>query len=236
MTKFALLGAALLGVAAPAFAQEPTILTSEQEFTRVEANGRAALDAGRIGDALLIAQDALTFARREFGPASQLAFRAMNDLAVVRLVKGESAAALPMALEAAGGLERLAGPDHPDTVNAMANLAQLYIALRRPVEAEPLLRRVYTTRVRTLGAAREGTLTALLEWAVFMSREHRLREIAGELQQGAATARTALGADNDTARDLSEAAEAARGAGSSRTGAGAPAEGPRGQERVRAGR
>lgn len=200
-----------LGAALFAWAQQPPILTSEQEFTRVEANGRAALDAGRTADALLIAQDALAFARREFGADSALAFRAMNDLAVVRQVKGEGEGALPLALAAAGGLERLAGPDHVDTLNALANLAQLYIQLRRPAEAEPLLRRVYTTRVRTLGAAHEGTLTALLEWAVFMSREHRLREIAGELQQGAARARAALGADNETTRDLTQAAEAARG-------------------------
>src|SRR5438128_12444425 len=85
-------------IAAPALAQDPPILTSEQEFARVEATGRAALDAGRYAEALLIAQDALTFARREFGPASALAFRAMNDLAVVRQVKGEGAAALPLAL------------------------------------------------------------------------------------------------------------------------------------------
>jgi tetratricopeptide (TPR) repeat protein len=200
-----------IGAAPPAQAQDQPILTSQQEFERVEATGRAALNAGHYADALLIAQDALTFARREFGASSLLAMRALNDLAVVRQFRGEREAALPLALEAAGGLERLAGPDDPETLNALANLAQLYVQLDRRSDAEALLRRVFTARERTLGAAHESTLQALLELAVFLSHQHRLSEISARLQQAAAAARTALGAENETARDLADAARAARG-------------------------
>ena len=205
----------LLAGAAPSLAaqQDGPILSAEREFERVESAGRSALAVGRYAEALAIAHDAYAFAEREFGPAHVLTLRGLNDLAVVHQVRRDYASALPLALQAVGGLERVAGGDHPETLNALANLAQLYIMMERKRDAEPLLRRVLAGRSRTLGADNEATLQSLLELAIFMNGEGRLREIAAEVRRGAEIARTALGEENGTARDLSDAAAAAQRAG-----------------------
>ena len=48
--------------------------------------------------------------------------------------------------------EQTLGPDHPDTVRSLDNLAMIDIALGRPAEAEALLKRVLASREKALGA------------------------------------------------------------------------------------
>ncbi len=93
-------------------------------------------------------------------------------------LRGELDLALPLALRAAGELERTVGPDHAETLNALANLAQLQLARGEKAQAEALLRRVHATRERVLGKSEEATLEALLELAIFLKKEGRLRVIS----------------------------------------------------------
>ncbi|HEY0115589.1 MAG TPA: tetratricopeptide repeat protein [Allosphingosinicella sp.] len=204
---------ALLAIPAGAVAagHDQPVLSAEAEFQRVSGAAQAAFNAGRFGDALMIARDAHAFAAGEFGPSHLLTLRTLNDMAVIHQMQGNHAAALPLALRASGELERTAGPDHPETLNALANLAQLHIRLDRRAEAEPLLRRVYAARERTLGLTNEATLGALLELAIFLNADRRLREIVALLDRGAAAARTALGPESGMAIDLADAAAAAKG-------------------------
>lgn len=225
MQRISLAAAAFLALATPsiAVAQEQPILSAEAEYDRVAAQARRYFTAGRYRDAMIMTRDAYGFIAGELGPQSILALRALNDIAVIHQLQGELDTALPLALESAGGLERVAGPDHAETLNALANLAQLHVERGDNNAAEPLMRRVIAARGRTLGAGDEATLNALLEYAVFLKRAGRLRELAGQLDRGVATARTSLGADAPVTRDLIAAAAEANGRDSPEDGAEAAA-------------
>jgi tetratricopeptide (TPR) repeat protein len=56
-------------------------------------------------------------------------------------------------------LERMLGPDHPDTMNARNSLAAAYQAADRPAEAVPLFERTLVGRERLLGPEHPDTLT-----------------------------------------------------------------------------
>jgi len=60
----------------------------------------------------------------------------------------------------AADLERLLGPEHPDTLNAWNSLAAAYLAAGRATEAVPLFERTLAMRQRTLGPDDPETLTS----------------------------------------------------------------------------
>jgi hypothetical protein len=204
--------------AAPADSQTPrtkaqqraAATAAETEYRAVTGRAQEAFGAGDFGRALQLSSQARDLAAARLGRDHPLYFQSLNDIAVVHQILGNEEAALPMALLAAGGLERVSGADDRETLNALSNLAQLYVRLDRSDEAEPLLRRVYATRERVLGLPHQATLNALLELAVFLSRRSRLAEIQPLLERGEAVARTALGPDSSSARDLGEALAASR--------------------------
>ena len=57
-------------------------------------------------------------------------------------------------------LERLLGPDHPDTLNSRNSLAAAYLAAGRVAEAIPLFEQTLAVRQRTLGPDDPETLTS----------------------------------------------------------------------------
>lgn len=210
-------GLALVAGAAPADAQRrPTAQqraaanAAEAEYRAITGRAQQAFGAGNFTQALQLSQQARDLAAARLGRDHPLYFQSLNDIGVVHQLLGQREAALPLALMAAGGLERVSGADDRETLNALANLAQLYVRLGRHEEAEPLLRRVYTTRERVLGLQHEATLNALLELAIFLNGRSRLVEIEPQLARGVEAARTALGAESGPARDLGEALAAAR--------------------------
>ena len=56
---------------------------------------------------------------------------------------------------------RVMGPDHPDTINSINNLASCLNDQRRFEDAEPLYRQALEARVRVLGASHPDTMTSL---------------------------------------------------------------------------
>jgi RNA polymerase sigma factor (sigma-70 family) len=57
-------------------------------------------------------------------------------------------------------LERLLGPDHPDTLNSRNSLAAAYLAAGRVADAIPLFEQILATRERLLGADHSDILTS----------------------------------------------------------------------------
>ena len=57
-------------------------------------------------------------------------------------------------------LERLLGPDHPDTLNSRNSLAAAYLAAGRVAEAIPLFEQTLAVRQRMLGPDDPETLTS----------------------------------------------------------------------------
>ncbi len=103
---------------------------------------------------------------RKRDPLSDRAYYAQGVLAHILYHRGRSdAEVLEMAEAAAKGLERTLGPDHPDTLKTLIDLASAYRAAGRLPDAIALLERVRDTSIAQLGPDHRGTLNALNDLA-----------------------------------------------------------------------
>jgi len=85
----------------------------------------------------------------------------LNGLALYLLGQGEYADAEGPARRALEALERVLGPEHPDTLTSVSNLAFLLARKGHYGAAEPLYRRALEARERVLGPEHPGTLTSV---------------------------------------------------------------------------
>ena len=85
----------------------------------------------------------------------------LRFLALYHLIElGDSAAqAVTVGEPLTADLDRLLGPEHPDTLNARNSLAAAYQAAGRPAEAIPLFEQTLVVRERLLGPEHPDTLT-----------------------------------------------------------------------------
>jgi tetratricopeptide (TPR) repeat protein len=85
----------------------------------------------------------------------------LRFLALYHLIElGDSAAqAVTLGEPLTADLDRLLGPEHPDTLNARNSLAAAYQAAGRPAEAIPLFEQTLVVRERLLGPEHPDTLT-----------------------------------------------------------------------------
>jgi len=114
-------------------------------WEKAESQWRAMLDAARKHD-----------------PRSAEAYKAQGELAHILCHRGGwNAEVLEMAEAAARGLERTLGPDHPDTLSMLDNLANVYQAVGRLPEATALFERVRDAQFVKLGPDHHDTLQTL---------------------------------------------------------------------------
>jgi hypothetical protein len=114
-------------------------------WAKAEAQLRSLLDAARKRD-----------------PQSAESYLALSRLAHILRHRGRrDAEVMKMAETAAEGLERTLGPDHPDTLTALNNLASAYQAAGKLAEAIALLERVRDARIAKFGPDLPDTLTAV---------------------------------------------------------------------------
>jgi tetratricopeptide (TPR) repeat protein len=116
-------------------------------------------------------------------------------------------------------LERLLGPEHPDTVRARSDLARAYHQTGRVADAVPLVEQVLTAREQLFGAEHARTLTARNNLASAYRATGRAAEAIPLFEQNVATCERLFGADHpktlasrhslDLARQ--ESAQAGRG-------------------------
>jgi tetratricopeptide (TPR) repeat protein len=116
-------------------------------------------------------------------------------------------------------LERLLGPEHPDTVRARSDLARAYHQTGRVADAVPLVEQVLTAREQLFGAEHARTLTARNNLASAYRATGRAAEAIGLFEQNVAACERLFGADHpktlasrhslDLARQ--ESAQAGRG-------------------------
>ncbi len=85
----------------------------------------------------------------------------LNQTGLYLRCRGRFAEAEPLLRSALGVCERVLGPEHPDTVVCLNNLATLLVALGRNDEAEQRYRRALTVRQRLLGPDHPATATSL---------------------------------------------------------------------------
>ena len=101
---------------------------------------------------------------------------ALNQRVVSLYQEGRYEDSITVALELRETLERVFGPDHPNTLASVSNLALLYSATGRYAEAEPLYLQALEARERTLGPDHPDTLNSLNNLAELYRRTGRYAE------------------------------------------------------------
>ena len=167
-------------------------------WEKAEAQLRAVLDAARQRD-----------------PRSAETYQAQGELAHILRHRGRrDAEVLEMAEAAAKGLERTLGPDHPDTLATLNNLAAAYQAVGKLPEAIALLERVRDARIAKLGPDHPDTLTTLNNLAAAYQAAGKLPEAIALLERVRDAQIAKLGPDHpDTLTTLNNLAVAYQAAG-----------------------
>ena len=93
-------------------------------------------------------------------------------------------------------LERLLGPEHPDTIRARSDLARAYHQTGRVADAVPLVEQVLTAREQLFGAEHARTLTARNNLASAYRATGRAAEAIPLFEQNVATCERLFGADH----------------------------------------
>jgi len=93
-------------------------------------------------------------------------------------------------------LERVLGPDHPDTISARNNLARAYRATGRVADAIPLVQQTLATRERLLGADHPSTITSRNNLASAYRASGRPAEAIPLFEANVAACERLLGADH----------------------------------------
>src|SRR5262249_53483106 len=84
----------------------------------------------------------------------------LNQQVVLLLSQGKYTEAATIAEKALPLAERAVGPEHPDTLESVDNLASLYQMQGRYDEAEPLFRRALSGYEKVLGHEHPSTLAS----------------------------------------------------------------------------
>jgi len=117
------------------------------------------------------------------------------------------AEAEPLYRRAAAICEQCLGPEHPDTVLILSNLAELYRAQSRYEEAEPLYQRALAICKTVLGLEHLNTATVLSNLALLYRAQGRYADAEPLHKQVLAITEKALGLDHpDTATALNNLA------------------------------
>ena len=103
--------------------------------------------------------------------------------------------------------EQQVGPDHPDTVTSLNNLASLYQAQGKYAEAEPLFQRALAFREQQLGPDHPDTATSLNNLASLYRKQGKYAEAEPLFQRALAICEQKLGPDHPyTAGSLNDLA------------------------------
>ncbi|MEO0533328.1 MAG: CHAT domain-containing tetratricopeptide repeat protein [Cyanobacteria bacterium P01_A01_bin.123] len=109
---------------------------------------------------------------------------------------GHYSEAIPLAEEALAINEAALGPNHPDTVVSLNNLALLYDSQGRYEEAEPLYLQALEIRESVLGPNHPDTAVSLNNLALMYEFQGRYREAEPLFQRALEIRESALGSDH----------------------------------------
>jgi len=97
-------------------------------------------DPARLEEADSLFQRALEIRRKAFGENHPIVAATLNDIADLRLSRGDTATSLPLARQSFVITQKVYGPDHPLAASAMQQMANIYARAGRLDLAEPLMR------------------------------------------------------------------------------------------------
>ncbi len=115
--------------------------------------------------------------------------------------------ATPIAEQTLALAERTLGPEHPDTLSSVENLASIYFEQGRIAESEPLYRRVLEARERVLGPEHPDTLVSVNDLGHFHQGLGQYSEAERLMQRGLQARERVLGPEHyDTIESVSSLA------------------------------
>jgi tetratricopeptide (TPR) repeat protein len=110
--------------------------------------------------------------------------------------RGDFRGAIPPAQRCLELYERVLGPEHPDTLISVNNLAGLYYHQGRYAEAEPLYERALRDRERVLGPEHPDTLSSVNNLALLYNNQGRYAEAEPLYVQGLRDRERVLGPEH----------------------------------------
>ena len=124
------------------------------------------------------------------------ASRLLNQTGTLAQYLGDYSAAEPLYRRALAGRERALGPDHPDTLLSVNNLAYLLQAKGDVAAAEPLYRRALAGRERALGPDHPDTLLSVNNLAYLLQAKGDVAAAEPLYRRALAGYERALGPDH----------------------------------------
>ena len=153
--------------------------------------------------------------RRSSDPTTPKPLTRMSDLARRYGDAGKlDRAPLPLYEETLAIQKSKLGPDHPDTLRSMNNLAVGYLLARKPDRALPLMEKTLALRKSKLGPDHPNTLSAIINLASAYRDGGKLDRALPLYEETLAIQKSKLGPDHpDTLSTMSNLANACRDAG-----------------------
>ena len=151
---------------------------------------------GKYGEALVVAERALSLAEKELGPEHPDTLVSVNNLGLLNAAQGRYGEAELLYKRMLAGHEKVLGPEHPDTLASVNILAILYQAQRRYSEAEPLHKRALQGFEKTLGTENPLTLMSVSSLGGLYSAQGRHSEAERLLKRALAGNENALGKEH----------------------------------------
>ena len=125
-------------------------------------------DATRLDEADSLFGAALAIRRKVFGEAHPMVAATLNDIADLRLSRGDTATALPLARQSFAITQKVYGPDHPLAPSSLQQMANIYARAGRLDLAEPLTRSAVPMMRRILGDNHASVASAEIDLARIM--------------------------------------------------------------------
>ncbi len=120
----------------------------------------------------------------------------MTQIAYSFVKLGRFGEAEPLCREATGRFRKVLGEDHPNTIRAINNYAEVLQSLGRSAEAEPLFKDALERFRRVLGEDEPGTIRSLNNYALVLNSLGRAREAEPLHKDAVERSRRVLGEDH----------------------------------------
>lgn len=113
---------------------------------------------GQLDDALKSAANSEAIFRKRFGDLSEGLAQSLSNTGLAYYYQQKYDSAIKHLTQSTDMLSEIFGPEHPETMNAKANLATILNAVGYPEKALPILIDMYAVESKTLGKSHRSTL------------------------------------------------------------------------------
>ncbi len=178
------------------FCAAPAVAQSKSEADQLNDEVVRLSRIGKYGEALPIAERAVSLFEKALGPDHPDVATSLNNLAQLYSSQGRYAEAEPLYRRSHGIREKALGPDQPEVATSLNDLASLYKSQGRYAEAEPLYKRSLALRQKALGPDHPDVGTSLNNLAVLYESQGRYAEAEPLYKRSLALREKALGTEH----------------------------------------